>query len=82
MMPMSVFKQLGIEDVRPTTVTLQLANRSFAYPNGKIDVLVQVDKFVFPTDFIVLDYEADKEVPRILGRPFLAMGRTLIDVQK
>ncbi|XP_062075174.1 uncharacterized protein LOC133779200 [Humulus lupulus] len=46
------------------------------------DVLVKVDKFIFPVDFIVLDYEADREVPIILGRPFLATGRTLIDVQK
>ncbi|KAL5564686.1 hypothetical protein UlMin_027850 [Ulmus minor] len=46
------------------------------------DVLVKVDKFIFPMDFIVLDYEADLEVPIILGRPFLATGRTIIDVQK
>ncbi|KAH9780391.1 hypothetical protein KPL71_008059 [Citrus sinensis] len=68
---------------RPTTVTLELADRSHAYPEGKIeDVLVKVDKFIFPVDFIVLDFEADKEVPIILGRPFLATGKTLIDVQK
>ncbi|XP_062075621.1 uncharacterized protein LOC133779716 [Humulus lupulus] len=66
-----------------TIVTLELADRSLGYPNGKIeDVLVKVDKFIFPVDFIVLDYEADREVPIILGRPFLATGRTLIDVQK
>ncbi|XP_062100899.1 uncharacterized protein LOC133806827 [Humulus lupulus] len=75
--------KLGIGEVRPTTVTLQLADRSLAYPDGKIeDVLVKVDKFIFPADFIVLDYEADIEVPIILGRPFLATGRTLIDVEK
>ncbi|KAL5550722.1 hypothetical protein UlMin_000898 [Ulmus minor] len=68
---------------RPTTVSLQLADRSIAHPEGKIeDVLVKVDKFIFPVDFIVFDYEADLEVPIILGRPFLATGRTLIDVQK
>ncbi|XP_060960806.1 uncharacterized protein LOC133031340 [Cannabis sativa] len=67
----------------PTTVTLQLVDRSMAHPEGKIeDVLVQVDKFIFPADFIILDYEADREVPIILGRSFLATGRTLIDVQK
>ncbi|XP_062086335.1 uncharacterized protein LOC133792444 [Humulus lupulus] len=82
LMPMSVFKKLGIGEARPTTVTLQLADRSMAHPEGKIeDVLVQVDKFIFPTDFIILDYEADRDVPIILGRPFLATGRTLIDVQ-
>ncbi|KAF7814830.1 uncharacterized protein G2W53_028799 [Senna tora] len=59
------------------------ADRSIAYPRGVIeDVLVKVDKFIFPADFIVLDYEEDREVPIILGRPFLATGRTIIDVQK
>ncbi|XP_062075667.1 uncharacterized protein LOC133779768 [Humulus lupulus] len=46
------------------------------------DVLVQVDKFIFLADFIILDYEANRDVPIILGRPFLATGRTLIDVKK
>ncbi|XP_052291705.1 uncharacterized protein LOC127900589 [Citrus sinensis] len=83
LMSLSVFKQLGVGECRPTIVTLQLAHRFHAYPEGKIeDVLVKVDKFIFPVDFIVLDFEADKEVPIILGRPFLAIGKTLIDVQK
>ncbi|XP_024962481.1 uncharacterized protein LOC112502721 [Cynara cardunculus var. scolymus] len=81
LMPLSVFNTLGIGEARPTTVTLQLADKSIAHPKGKIeDVLVQVDKFIFPADFIILDFEADKETPIILGRPFLATGRTLIDV--
>ena len=46
------------------------------------DVLVKVDKFIFPADFIVLDMEEDKEIPIILGRPFLATGRVMIDVQR
>ncbi|KAH9724028.1 hypothetical protein KPL70_007340 [Citrus sinensis] len=62
LMPLSVFKQLGVGEYRPTTVTLQLADRSHVYPEGKIeDVLVNVDKFIFPVDFIVLEFEADKE---------------------
>ena len=61
LMPLSVFKQLGVGEVRPTTVTLQLADRSHAYPESKIeDVLVKVDKFIFLVDFIALDFEADK----------------------
>ncbi|KAH9657995.1 hypothetical protein KPL70_023310 [Citrus sinensis] len=83
LMPSSVFKQLGVGECRPTTMTLQLADRSHAYPEGKIeDVLVKVDKFIFLVDFIVLDFEADKEVSIILGRPFLDTGKTLIDVKK
>ena len=46
------------------------------------DVLVKVDKFIFPADFIVLDIEEGQEIPIILGRPFLATGRAMIDVQK
>ena len=46
------------------------------------DVIVKVDKFIFPADFIVLDMEEDKEIPIILGRPFLATGRAMIDVQR
>ena len=64
-------------------VTLQLADRSLAHPRGVIeDVLVKVDKFIFPVDFIVLDMEEDTNVQIILGRPFLATGQALIDVQK
>ena len=83
LMSLFVFKQLGVVECKPTIVTLQLADSSHEYPKGKIkDVLVKVDKFIFPVDFIVLDYEANKEVPIILGRAFLATRKTLIDVQK
>ena len=41
-----------------------------------------MDKFIFPVDFIVLDMEEDKEIPIILGRPFLSIGRVMIDVQR
>ena len=62
---------------------LQLADRSYVQPEGKIeDILVKVDKFIFPADFLVLDCEADDNAPIILGRPFLATGRTVIDVEK
>ena len=83
LMPLSIFKCLGLGEARPTTVTLQLADRSLKHPRGIIeDVLVKVDKFIFPADFIVLDMEEDKEIPIILGRPFLATGRAMIDVQR
>ena len=83
LMPLSIFKRLGLGEARPTTVTLQLADRSLKHPRGIIeDVLVKVDKFIFPADFIVLDMEEDKEIPIILGRPFLATGRVMIDVQR
>ncbi|XP_075096226.1 uncharacterized protein LOC142174344 [Nicotiana tabacum] len=83
LMPLSVFKQFGLGQPRPTTVILQLADNSLAHPEGVIkDVLVQVGSFIFPADFIILDYEPDQEVLFILGRPFLAMGRAIIDVSE
>ncbi|KAH9779256.1 hypothetical protein KPL71_007658 [Citrus sinensis] len=72
-----------VKDLGSFTIPYSIGTRSHAYLKGKIeDVLVKVDKFIFPVDFIVLDFEADKEVPIILGKPFLATGKTLIDVQK
>ncbi|XP_022860338.1 uncharacterized protein LOC111380906 [Olea europaea var. sylvestris] len=83
LMPLSVFKKLGLGKVNPTTLTLQLADRSIIYPKGIIEnVLVKVDKFIFPVDFVVLDMDEDKKVPLIHDRPFLATGRALIDVQE
>ena len=83
LMPLSIFKRLGLGEARSTTVTLQLADRSLKHLRGVIeDVLVKVDKFIFPADFIVLDMEEDKEIPIILGRPFLATVRAMIDVQR
>ncbi|XP_062080093.1 uncharacterized protein LOC133784817 [Humulus lupulus] len=83
LMPLSVFKRLKLGEARPTTVTLQLVDRSIAHPRGIIeDVLVKVDKFIFPADFIVLDMEEDANVPIILGRLFLSTSRASIDVQK
>ena len=56
LMPLSIFRRLGLSEAKPTTITLQLADRSLKYPRGVIeDVLVKVDNFIFLTDFIVLD---------------------------
>ena len=82
-MPLSIFRKLDWGEANPTTITLQLANRSLTHPRGIIkDELVKVDKFIFLIDFIVLDMEEDKKVPIILGRPFLATSRTFYDVEK
>ncbi|GJZ55497.1 reverse transcriptase domain-containing protein [Tanacetum coccineum] len=62
-------------------MTLELADRSITYHKGLAeDVFVKVGKFHFPTDFVVVDFEADPRVPLILGRSFLRTGRSLIDV--
>ncbi|CAN6679116.1 unnamed protein product [Malus baccata var. baccata] len=83
LLPLSVAKNIGIGEIKPTTVSLQMADRSIAYPEGIIeDVLVKVDKLIFPADFLVLDMEEDYETQLILGQPFLITARTLIDVEQ
>ncbi|KAL0411211.1 UNVERIFIED_CONTAM: hypothetical protein Slati_3710800 [Sesamum latifolium] len=83
LIPYSIFEKLGMQELTPTIITLQLADRSIKYPRGIVeDVLVKVGKFIIPVDFIVLDMEEYVNMPLILGRPFLAMSRALIDVQK
>ena len=83
LIPYSIAKKLSLGEITPTTVTLQMADRTLAKPKGIIeDVLVKVGKFVFPTDFIILDMEEDSQVPLLLGRQFLATGAALIDMQK
>ncbi|RVW15328.1 hypothetical protein CK203_085594 [Vitis vinifera] len=56
LLPYSIYKQLGLGELKPTSTTLSLADRSVKIPRGMIeDVLVQVDKFYYPVDFVVLD---------------------------
>ncbi|XP_075500061.1 uncharacterized protein LOC142538632 [Primulina tabacum] len=74
--PLSVFRKLGLDEPKPTQMSLQLADGFVRHPRGvKEDVLVKVGKFTFPTDFVVLDMEEDREMLLILGRPFLATGK-------
>nr|XP_028946782.1 uncharacterized protein LOC114820351 [Malus domestica] len=82
LMPYSVFKRLGEGELKPTSSIIQLADRSITYPRGVIeDVIVKVDNLYLPADFMVLDMDEDLTTPIILGRPFLATARTLIDVE-
>ncbi|XP_075087763.1 uncharacterized protein LOC142169755 [Nicotiana tabacum] len=62
---------------------LYLADQTTIIPEGIMeDILVQVDKFMFPVDFIVVNMEENREIPLILGRPFLAIGRAILDIQE
>jgi hypothetical protein len=84
LLPYSVYLQLGLGELKPTSMTLQLADRSVKIPQGIVeDVLIKVDKFYFPVDFIVLDIEPVQnvgvQIPVILGRPFLATANALIN---
>ena len=84
LLPYLVYRQLGLGELKPTNITLSLADRSVKIPKGIVeDVLVKVDKFYYPVDFVVLDTEpvagGTNQVPIILGRPFLATSNAIIN---
>ena len=84
LLPYSVYKQLGLGELKPTTITLALEYRSIKILKATVeDVLIQVDKFYYPIDFVVLDTEpvtvGANYVPIILGRPFLATSNAIIN---
>nr|GEU33315.1 reverse transcriptase domain-containing protein [Tanacetum cinerariifolium] len=81
LMPLFVWKKLGLPKLISTRMTLELANRAICTPAGIArDVFVPVGMFTFLADFVIVDYESDLRVPLILGRPFLQTARALIDV--
>nr|GFA11481.1 reverse transcriptase domain-containing protein [Tanacetum cinerariifolium] len=81
LMPLSIWKKISIPELTLTRMTRELADQSITRPKGVAkDVFVKVGKFHSPTDFVVVDFEADPRVPLILGRSFLRTGRALIDV--
>ncbi|XP_074314023.1 uncharacterized protein LOC141649228 [Silene latifolia] len=81
-LPLKVAKKVGIYDLIPTSMTLQLVDRSIKRPLGMLeDVPVKVGKYLIPTDFIVLDIPEESHTPIILGRPFLATGGVFIDAR-
>ena len=84
LLPYSVYKQLGLGELKPTNITLSLPDRSVKIPKGIVeDVLVKVDKFYYPVDFVVLDTEpiasGPNHVPIIFGRPFFATANAIIN---
>ena len=84
LLPYSAYEQLGLGELKPTNISLSLADRLVKIPNGIIeDVLVKVDKFYYPVDFMVLDTEpvakGINQVPIILERPFLATSNAIIN---
>ena len=84
LLPSSVYEQLGIGELKPTKITIQLADRTVRTPRGVVeDVLVKIGEFFFPVDFIVLETAPVQnplnQTPVILGRPFLATANALID---
>ncbi|GJS54959.1 DNA-directed DNA polymerase [Tanacetum coccineum] len=82
-MPLSTYLNLGLGELAHTRLTVELADRTVKYPKGIAEnVLVEIGKFTFPVDFIILDMPEDIKVPLILERPFLSTARAKIDVYK
>jgi hypothetical protein len=84
LLPYAMYLQLGLGDLKPTAITLQLADRSMKRPRGIIeDVLIKVDKFCYSVDFIVIDtepvHDVVNQIPVILRQPFLATANALIN---
>ena len=80
-MPYSIFKQVGLEEIKPTRMTLQFADRSVKVPLGMAeDILVKVGSLIFPVDFVILDMKADPAMPILLGRPFLYTAKANFDM--
>ncbi|GKE60361.1 DNA-directed DNA polymerase, partial [Tanacetum coccineum] len=81
LMPYTMYEKLGLGEPKPTRMSLELADRSIQYLRGIIEnALIKVDKFILPINFVILDMPEDSRVPIILGRPFLATARAMIDV--
>ncbi|XP_022042197.1 uncharacterized protein LOC110944860 [Helianthus annuus] len=81
LMPYKGFTKLDLGEPSPTRMSIRLADRSIKYPCGFVEnMLVKIDKFVFPVDFVILDMDKDSRVPLILGCPFLNTARTIVDV--
>ncbi|XP_016192306.1 uncharacterized protein LOC107633183 [Arachis ipaensis] len=83
LMPYSMMRKLCIEEVKPIHMSLELVDKSLVFSKGVIEnLLVKVDKFIFPTDFVILDLGEEGSNSIILGRPFLATARAIIDVEQ
>ncbi|RYR77581.1 hypothetical protein Ahy_A01g002108 [Arachis hypogaea] len=83
LMPLSLVKRMQINEILPTDVVIRLADKTQKQAIRVVEnVLLKVGKYFLPTDFVILDMEESHLHPIILGRPFLATARALIDVEK
>ncbi|GJV62025.1 hypothetical protein Tco_0295225 [Tanacetum coccineum] len=83
LMPYSLYAKLSLEILKPTKMSVRLADKSFQYPIGIAkNMLVEVGKFTFPVNFVILKMKEDSKVPLILGRPFLHTADAVIQVKQ
>jgi len=82
LLSLSLLKRIGIGDLKPTKMTLQLADRSIIYPAGILeDIPIRVGKIYIPADFVVVNIKEDSKIPILLGRSFLATAGAVINIK-
>jgi len=82
LLTLSLFKRIGIGELKPTEMTLKLADRTTVHPIGFVeDISVNIEGIYIPTDFMVVDIDEDHQVHILLGIPFLSTAGTIIDVK-
>lgn len=83
LMPLSIFKRLNIGELKPTKMSIYLDDQSIKYPVGIMEeVPLRISQLHIPTDFMVMDINEDARIANHLGRPFLAIAGTIIDVKR
>ena len=83
LMPLSIAKRLSLGELTPIAMALKMVEKTLAHPEGILeDVMIKVGNFVFPVDFVFINIEEDKQIPLLLGRPFVTTITALIDVKK
>ncbi|XP_073035294.1 uncharacterized protein [Primulina eburnea] len=81
-MPSSLYEKLGLSKMKPTGLSLQMADKSIRTPLGIVeDIELKIDKLKLPADFVILDMGDSQNVRTILGRPFLATAGAVIDLR-
>ncbi|GKA50552.1 reverse transcriptase domain-containing protein [Tanacetum coccineum] len=79
----TLFRRLGISKLKPTRMSIQLADPTIKYPIRVCEnLLVKINKFIFLIYFVILEMDKDELVPVILGRPFPAITRAVIDIHE
>ncbi|GJU50344.1 zinc knuckle CX2CX4HX4C containing protein [Tanacetum coccineum] len=80
-MPLSMYKRLGIGKLEPINMVIEMADNTKCTPEGIVEnLLIKIDKFIFPIDFVILDMVEDLKMPIILGRPLLATAHATVDI--
>ncbi|GJZ28104.1 zinc knuckle CX2CX4HX4C containing protein [Tanacetum coccineum] len=82
-MPFFMYKRLGIGNIKPINMVIEMADNTKSFPKGIVkNLLIKIDKFIFPVDFVILDMIEDFRMPIILGRPLLATAHAKVDIFK